>query len=107
MRERELAPRMALADFNSIQIKLRSLESRYTKDCITTEEMSEEIQKYRQLFIEKANEMTSIFKNKFFKESTLLSQEYIMEAKTSVKDFVAKADKDLKVLGFKRLELGA
>ena len=45
--------------------------------------------------------------NKFFKENTLLSQESITEAKTSVKDFVAKADKDLKVLGFRRLELGA
>ena len=45
--------------------------------------------------------------NKFFKENTLLSQESITESKTSVKDYVAKADKDLKVLGFRRLELGA
>ncbi len=45
--------------------------------------------------------------NKFFKESTLLSQEYIMEAKVSVKDFITNTNKDLTILGFKRLELGA
>lgn len=45
--------------------------------------------------------------NKFFQESTLMNQEYIMEGKVSVKDFIAKTDKDLKCTGFKRLELGA
>lgn len=45
--------------------------------------------------------------NKFFKESTLLSQEYIMESKVSVQDFIARQDKDLKCTGFRRLELGA
>lgn len=45
--------------------------------------------------------------NKFFQESTLMNQEYIMESKVSVKDFIARTDKELKCLGFKRLELGA
>ena len=44
---------------------------------------------------------------KFLKENTLMEQEYIMESKVKVKDFIAKADKDLKCTGFKRLELGA
>ena len=30
-----------------------------------------------------------------------------MESKVSVKDFIARTDKDLKCTGFKRLELGA
>ena len=45
--------------------------------------------------------------NKYFQENTLMEQEYIMEAKTKVKEFLAKADKDLKVTSFRRLELGA
>lgn len=45
--------------------------------------------------------------NKFFQESTLMNQEYIMESKVSVKDFIARTDKDLCCTGFKRLELGA
>ena len=45
--------------------------------------------------------------NKFFQESTLMNQEYIMEGKVSVKDFIARTDKELKCTGFKRLELGA
>ena len=45
--------------------------------------------------------------NKFFQESTLMNQEYIMESKVSVKDFIARTDKELKCTVFKRLELGA
>ncbi|MBP5548141.1 MAG: elongation factor Ts [Bacteroidales bacterium] len=45
--------------------------------------------------------------NKFFQENTLMNQEYIMESKVSVKDFIARTDKELKCTGFKRLELGA
>ena len=45
--------------------------------------------------------------NKFYQENTLMNQEYIMESKVSVKDFIARINKDLKVTGFKRLELGA
>lgn len=45
--------------------------------------------------------------NKFFQENTLANQESLMEAKVSVKDLLARADKDLKCTGFFRLELGA
>ena len=45
--------------------------------------------------------------NKFFQESTLMNQEYIMESKVSVKDFITRTDKELRCTGFKRLELGA
>ncbi len=40
--------------------------------------------------------------NKFFKESTLLAQEFIKDNKMNVEQYVQKADKDLKVVGFKR-----
>ncbi len=40
--------------------------------------------------------------NKFFKESTLLAQEFIKDNKMSVEQYVQKADKDLKVTDFKR-----
>jgi elongation factor Ts len=45
--------------------------------------------------------------NKYFQETTLVNQEYIMESKISVKDYIAKEGKDLKCTGFRRLELGA
>ena len=45
--------------------------------------------------------------NKFYKESTLLSQEFIKDNKMNVEQYVQKADKDLKVTGFKRHALGA
>lgn len=44
--------------------------------------------------------------NKFFKESTLLAQEFIKDNKLNVEQYVQKADKDLKVTGFKRHALG-
>ncbi len=43
--------------------------------------------------------------NKFFKESTLLSQEFIKDNKLSVDQYVKSADKDLAVTGFKRHSL--
>jgi len=44
--------------------------------------------------------------NKFYSESTLLNQEYIREAKKTVAQYLAEADKDAKVTAFKRLALG-
>ena len=43
--------------------------------------------------------------NKFFKESTLLAQEFIKDNKLSVEQYVKSADKDLAVTGFKRHSL--
>ncbi len=43
--------------------------------------------------------------NKFFKESTLLAQEFIKDNKLSVEQYVKSADKDLTVTDFKRHSL--
>jgi elongation factor Ts len=45
--------------------------------------------------------------NKFYKDNTLLNQEFIKDAKKTVRQFVSEVDKDLAVTGFKRLQLGA
>ncbi len=45
--------------------------------------------------------------NKYFKENTLVEQEYIMESKMTVRQFIESTDKELTCTGFKRLELGA
>ncbi len=45
--------------------------------------------------------------NKFFKENTLVNQEFIKESKVFVKDYIARNDKDLKATAFKRVMLGA
>ncbi len=44
--------------------------------------------------------------NKFYKESTLLNQEFIKDNKLSVRQYLQTADKDLTVTGFKRQALG-
>jgi len=43
---------------------------------------------------------------KFFKESTLLNQEFIKDGKLSVAQYLQKADKDLTVTAFRRYALG-
>jgi elongation factor Ts len=43
--------------------------------------------------------------NKFFKESTLLSQAFIKENKISVQQYLQQIDKDLSVTGFKRFSI--
>ncbi|HET6243748.1 MAG: elongation factor Ts [Bacteroidetes bacterium] len=44
--------------------------------------------------------------NKFFKESTLLNQESIIDNKKTVSQYLKDIDKDLTVTGFKRISLG-
>ncbi|MCE5345252.1 MAG: translation elongation factor Ts [Bacteroidales bacterium] len=43
--------------------------------------------------------------NKFFKESTLLNQEFIKDNKITIKQYLQSVDKDLSVTGFKRFTL--
>jgi len=43
--------------------------------------------------------------NKFYKESTLLNQEYIKDAKKTVLQYIQDNDKELKVIAFKRASL--
>jgi elongation factor Ts len=45
--------------------------------------------------------------NKFYKESTLLNQEFINDSKLSVREFMQKTDKEFTVKCFYRLQLGA
>ncbi|HPG33691.1 MAG TPA: translation elongation factor Ts [Lentimicrobium sp.] len=42
---------------------------------------------------------------KFFKEATLLNQEFTKDAKITIKQYLAQADKELKVTGFIRFSL--
>ncbi|MBR0028990.1 MAG: elongation factor Ts, partial [Bacteroidales bacterium] len=42
---------------------------------------------------------------KFFKEQTLEEQEFVMEGKIAVKDYIAGIDKDAKVVAFRRFSL--
>lgn len=43
--------------------------------------------------------------NKFFKENTLLNQDFIRDTKKTVKQYLAEANKDLNITGFKRVML--
>lgn len=45
--------------------------------------------------------------NKFFKENTLLHQEFIRDTKMNVAEYMQKADKELACEGFFRIQLGA
>jgi elongation factor Ts len=43
--------------------------------------------------------------NKFYKESTLLNQDFIKDSKITVKQYLLQTDKELKITGFKRVSL--
>ena len=45
--------------------------------------------------------------NKFYKENTLLNQEFIRDSSMTVGEYLSKADKNLKIIAFKRAMLGA
>lgn len=45
--------------------------------------------------------------NKFFKEKTLVNQEFIKDTKKTVGQYISEHGKDLMVTGFRRLQLGA
>lgn len=45
--------------------------------------------------------------NKFFKDNTLLNQDFIKDSKKSVSQYLKEADKDLTVVAFSRLALGS
>jgi elongation factor Ts len=44
--------------------------------------------------------------NKFFKENTLLNQQFVKDNKQSVADYLKSIDKDLTVTTFKHVKLG-
>ena len=43
--------------------------------------------------------------NKFYKESTLLNQEFIKDSKKTIAQYLSESDKDLKVVSFKRISV--
>ncbi|MEO6882715.1 MAG: translation elongation factor Ts [Bacteroidia bacterium] len=43
--------------------------------------------------------------NKFYKEFTLLNQEFIKDNKKTIRQYLSETDKDLKITGFKRIAL--
>jgi elongation factor Ts len=44
--------------------------------------------------------------NKFFKDNTLLNQQFVKDSSKTVKEMLAEVDKDLNVVSFKRVEIG-
>jgi elongation factor Ts len=44
--------------------------------------------------------------NKFYKENTLLEQEFVKDSEKTVKDFLAEVDSDLKITDFRRIAIG-
>jgi len=44
--------------------------------------------------------------NKFFKENTLVNQDFIKDTKKTVGQYISECGKDVKVTGFRRLQLG-
>ena len=45
--------------------------------------------------------------NKFYKDNTLLNQEFIKDNKLSVRQYIASNDKELMAIGFKRIAIGS
>ena len=91
------------------------MESNMTKGWITAEDVAKAKEIIATVSAEKAaslnmNMIENIAKgrvNKFFKESCLLNQEFIQDAKMTVKQYLQSVDKDLTVVAFKRFTLQA
>ncbi len=91
------------------------MESNMTKGWITAEDVAKAKEIIAATSAEKAANLNeqmiqNIAKgrlNKFFKESCLLDQEFIQDAKLSVSDYLKAADKELTVVDFKRFSLRA
>jgi len=43
--------------------------------------------------------------NKFYKDSTLLNQDFVKDSKTTIRQYLTGVDKDVKVTGFIRFTL--
>lgn len=83
---------------------------------ITAEELPEELkEKEMQIARDKAREegkpehildrIAEGSLQKFFKDSTLMQQEYVKDTKLSIEQFLKQSDKELKVTAFKRVSL--
>ena len=91
------------------------MESNMAKGWITAEDVAKAKEIIATVSAEKAaslnmNMIENIAKgrvNKFYKESCLLNQEFIQDAKMTVKQYLQSVDKDLTVVAFKRFTLQA
>ena len=81
------------------------------KDSVSAEVIAKELEIGKDLAIqegkpaEMAEKIAAGRLNKFFKESTLLAQEFIKDNKLSVEQYLKSQDKDLTATGFKRHSL--
>jgi len=82
------------------------------KEDVTPEMAAKELEIARELVRQEGKPEDMVEKiaqgkvNKWYKESTLLNQEFIKDSKKTVRDYLAGNDKELKVSGFKRIALG-
>ncbi|MDY4464600.1 MAG: elongation factor Ts, partial [Prevotella sp.] len=91
------------------------MESNMSKGWITAEDVAKAKEIIATVSAEKAaNLPEAMIQNiaqgrlkKFFKESCLLNQEFIQDAKMTVKQYLQSVDKDLTVVAFKRFTLQA
>ncbi|MBK6775605.1 MAG: elongation factor Ts [Flavobacteriales bacterium] len=81
------------------------------KDSVSAETIAKELEIGKELAIqegkpaEMAEKIAAGRLNKFFKENTLLAQEFIKDNKLSVEQYLKSQDKDLTATGFKRHSL--
>ncbi len=83
------------------------------KEGVPAEFIEKELEIYRDLIRQEGKPENMVEQiaqgklNKFFKDSTLLSQDFIKDGKKSVSQYITENDKELKVTVFKRMMLGA
>lgn len=83
------------------------------KEAVSHEVIEKELEIYRDLIRQEGKPENMVEQiaqgklNKFFKESTLLNQDFIKDGKKSVGQYIKDNDKDLTVTSFIRLMLGA
>jgi elongation factor Ts len=84
-----------------------------TKDNVPQEIIDKELEIGKELAIQEGKPAEMAEKiamgrlNKFFKESTLLSQQFIKDSKLNVEQYLQSQDKELTVTDFKRFALGS
>ena len=83
------------------------------KDAVSADVIEKELEVYRVQIREEGKPENMVEKiaegklNKFFKENTLLSQDFIKDSKKTVLQYLQEGDKDLTVTAFYRFMLGA
>jgi elongation factor Ts len=82
------------------------------KDYVTKETLERELQIAKEQARQEGKPENMLDKiaqgklNKFFKESTLLNQDYIKDSKKTVRQFLLDNDKELSITDFKRIVIG-